>query len=229
MDPDNTQTQPANIQDKLNPKMGGFYFKLLVILIIIFITGILVFVFEKLTIPSTSNFTNTENVKVPSVILANKITPKNNTMDANLKEQLEEAYQKVSAVLQSGGTYESLLKVYEENDDPNLPPITEADWSMAHDSFSKAFPDISKINYVSLEEQKDYAYYYAWVNGDNALTSSDKINLWVYVFHNVSGNWKLTGYSQVISTTKTATDSESKLVTDNIDKLKKQVEEAMKR
>lgn len=144
-------------------------------------------------------------------------------MDADLKSKLEAAYKKVRAVIVAKGTQAQFDQVFEENE--NLPPLPPDQWPMMLAVANLGYPDPSKLHFVSIAQKGDYAYYYAWTDGNKP----DRISFWAYVFHNAKGVWKLTGYSQSINTKRAAgSDQENdKLAQNLIPDLDKQVSAAM--
>ncbi len=158
--------------------------------------------------------------------IPNKITPLlatttiQNSMNDDTRKKIEEAYSKVSTLVSAKGSHEAFSAIFEENTDPSLPPIKDSEWQYMLTISSKVFPDITKVHFVSLEMQGDYAYYYAWIDADK----EDMVRLSAYVFHKTNDAWKLTGYSQNIYTKKLPSLQENnQLVKDNIPNLKKQI------
>lgn len=160
----------------------------------------------------------------PKIASTTAISTNQNIMNNDRQKQLEDAYSKVSTLITEKGSHEAFSAIFEENTAPSLPPIKDSEWQYMLTISSKVFPNISTVHFVSLEEQGDYVYYYAWIDTDK----EDMIRLSAYVFHKTNEAWKLTGYSQSIYTKKLPSLQENnQAVTDNIPNLKKQVAGSM--
>ncbi|MFA5990910.1 MAG: hypothetical protein WC794_01525 [Candidatus Doudnabacteria bacterium] len=137
-----------------------------------------------------------------------------NPMDQDLKSQLEIAYNKVRAAIDAKGDKATFDLVFEENDDPSLPPISKDEWSYWLDVANKIYPDLKYTKFIKIEENNNYTYYFAEIHRPDY----DKgINISAFAFHKVSGIWKL-------SAKNTASNSDETVFSvEEIEKVKPQI------